>query len=121
MSGSSFPLLLEVDDATDLYADDKTKDAAYHFEVIQRNIEEVGPSNVVHVVTDCCSVMMSMWTMLQQTYPFLFITVVVSVAILTKNDVKLEKLKAKYKYIHFYDADVDDDHNSDVYRVVNIK
>ena len=74
MSGSSFPLLLEVDDATDLYADDKTKDAAYHFEVIQGNIEEVGPSNVVHVVTDCCGVMMSMWTMLQQTYPFLFIT-----------------------------------------------
>ena len=44
-----------------------------------------------------------------------------SVAIFTKNDVNLEKLKAKYMHIHFYDADVDDDHNSDVYRVVNIE
>ena len=44
-----------------------------------------------------------------------------SVAIFTKNDVNFEKLKAKYMHIHFYDADADDDHNSDVYRVVNIE
>ena len=44
-----------------------------------------------------------------------------SVAIFTKNDVILEKLKAKYMHIHFYDVDADDDHNSDVYRVVNIE
>jgi hypothetical protein len=44
-----------------------------------------------------------------------------SVAIFTMNDVNLEKLKAKYMHIHFYDADADKDHNSEVYRVVDVE
>ena len=68
------PLLLDMDDATEWYADNQTKDAAYHFKVIQNSIERVGPSNVVHVVTDCCSVMVSMWAILLANYPFLFVS-----------------------------------------------
>ena len=41
--------------------------------------------------------------------------------IFTKNEVNVEKLRAKYIHVHFYDADADEEHNRDVYRVVNIK
>ena len=72
--GAFTPILLDMDDATDWYVVNETKDARYHFAVLQRNIEDVGPSNVAHVVTDCCSVMLSMWSILLQAYPFLFVT-----------------------------------------------
>ena len=72
--GAFTPILLDMDDATDWYVVNETKDARYHFTVLQRNIEDVGPSNVAHVVTDCCSNMLSMWSILLQAYPFLFVT-----------------------------------------------
>ena len=65
-------VFLNYDDATEHYQDGGLKDATYVYEGIRNAIEEVGPNNVMLVVTDCAAVMKSAWKLLQNEYPSLF-------------------------------------------------
>ena len=52
----------------------KRKDAAFQFELLRDAIEEVGPENVVQVVTDAATVCRSAGLLVQSTYRHIFWT-----------------------------------------------
>ena len=50
----------------------KTKDATFMFEMLKDAIDEVGPSNVVHVITDATPVCKATRLMIQSRYRHVF-------------------------------------------------
>ena len=52
----------------------KRKDATFQFELLRDAIEEVGPNNVVQVVTDAAAVCRSAGLLVQSTYRHIFWT-----------------------------------------------
>ena len=67
-------LLLKYDDATEFYKEPGAiKDAQHVSYGIREVVEEVGPSNVAAIVTDCAPVMVAAWILLNIHYPFIFI------------------------------------------------
>lgn len=50
----------------------KLKDATFMFEILKDAIEEVGPSNVVHVITDATPVCRAAGLMIQSRYRHIF-------------------------------------------------
>jgi hypothetical protein len=52
----------------------KMKDAAFQFEVLKDAIEEIGPTNVVQVITDVAPVCRSVGLMIQSRYKHIFWT-----------------------------------------------
>jgi hypothetical protein len=65
-------MLLGYDDATDHHQEGGKKDANWYADGLRRAIEEVGPTNVIQVVTDCCNVMKAAWRIIEAEYPWIF-------------------------------------------------
>jgi hypothetical protein len=70
---NSEPLLLNVDDATDVYAEGDVKDAEYYYDLVKDEIVRLAASNVTLVLTDDASVMVSFRLLINQRFPSLFV------------------------------------------------
>jgi hypothetical protein len=93
------PLHLAYDDSSEIYHSGGSKDATTVFEGIDNVLNEFGPRDFMHLVTDCAPVMTSACELVEITHPHIFTSGCIShqVNTLVKHCCEIAYVKALIK------------------------